>query len=103
LIKGSDNLDPQCHEQSEDDTLTIVQDVIIIDPEYPQSSDRFQIMLALFVLNATVVMAPTIELHNQSVGHTIEIDDIWPHRVLTAELRSRQPAVAKQTPEGSLR
>ena len=44
-------------------------------------------MLALRVLEATIVMAPTIKLDDQSVGPAIEIHDMRPDRVLTAELR----------------
>ena len=84
----SKNLDPERDEKPEDHTLGIAHDVIVLDSDNPQARDGFQIVLALLVWNATIVMASTIELDDQSVRLAIEIHNIRPHRVLPAELRS---------------
>ena len=95
----SSNLNPQCFGNSEDHAFAIMQHVVISDAEYPQTFDGFQIALAFLILEAAIVMAPAIELHNQSVRLAVEIDDVGTHGMLTAKLDSQEPSIANQAPE----
>ena len=85
------------------DALLITYDVVVIDPHDPQSGDGFQISLTLVVLYSSIVVAPTVKLDDQFVRLAVEVHDLRTHRMLTAELGSRQSTIAQQSPENSLR
>ena len=59
-------------------------------------------MLTPLVFGAPIVMAPTIELHDQSVGTAIEVDDIRTDRVLTPKFHAVESPAAEHFPENSL-
>jgi hypothetical protein len=88
-------LSSRCTVLVEQHALAILKYVVVPNANYPQPGNRFKIVLALPVFNAPIVMAPTIELHDQSVGTAIEIDDIRTDWVLTAEFHAVQSAVTK--------
>jgi hypothetical protein len=102
-IEPSNNLDSQRPEYAEDHILAIVQDIIVCDSKNPQSCNRFKIVLALEVFYAAIVMAPAIELDDQSVGAAIEIHHIGPNGVLASEFRAAQSAITEYSPEDALR
>jgi hypothetical protein len=79
----------------EQHALAILKYVVVPNANYPQPGNRFKIVLALPVFNAPIVMAPTIELHDQSVGTAIEVNDIRADWMLTAEFHAAQSAVTK--------
>jgi hypothetical protein len=65
-----------------------VEDIIVPDSKDLQSRDRFEIVLAPPVFQTAIVMAPAIELQDQSVGTTIEIHDIGADGVLAPEFHA---------------
>ena len=85
----------RCSVLVELNALAILKYVVVPSPNYPQPGNRFKIVLALPVFNAPIVMAPTIELHDQSVVTAIEVNDIRAYSVLTAEFHAVQSAVTK--------
>jgi hypothetical protein len=91
----SNNLQSQRPEYTKQHALAILKYVVVPNANYPQPGNRFKIVLALPVFNAPIIMAPTIELNDQSVGTAIEIDDIRTDWMLTAEFHAAQSAVTK--------
>jgi hypothetical protein len=79
----------------EQNALAILKYVVVPDSKYPQPGNRFKVMLALPVFEAAIIMAPTIELHDQTVGTAVEVNDIRTDWVLTAEFHAVQSAVTK--------
>jgi hypothetical protein len=55
------------------------------------------------VSKAAIIMAPAVELHDQSMGTAIEIDDIGTDGILPAEFHATQSAITVQSPEDALR
>ena len=99
----SNDLHSQGPEHPEDHALAIVEDIIVPDSKDLQAGDRFEILLALVVLKAPIIMAPTIELDDQSMGTAIEVHDIGADGMLASEFHATQSAVAEQFPEDALR
>jgi hypothetical protein len=88
-------LSSRCTVLVELNALAILKYVVVSNANYPQPGNRFKILLALPVFNAAIIMAPTIELHDQAVGAAIEVNDIRAYSVLTAEFHALQSAVTK--------
>jgi hypothetical protein len=88
-------LSSRCTVLVEQHALAILKYVVVSNANYPQPGNRFKIVLALPVFNAPIVMAPTIELHDQSVGTAIEVNDIRAYSVLTTKFYAVQSAVTK--------
>jgi hypothetical protein len=80
-----------------------VEDIIVRDSKKLQTGDRLEIILAPPVFQTAIIMAPAIELHDQSVGTAIEIHDIGADGVLASEFHAPQPAITEQSPEDALR
>ena len=102
LIDHSDNGNSQCLELPQNNRLRVFQHIVITEPDDLQSGDGFQVILPSTVKFAAVVVTPAIELNDQAVGMTIEIDDVRADAVLAAEFDACQAVVAKQAPEDSL-
>ena len=95
----SDGLHAERSEYAEDHALGVVQEVVVPDSKDLQSGDGLEIILAPSVWHTPIVMAPAIELRDQSVRRAVEVDNIWSDRMLAAEFHALQPAIAKQSPE----
>jgi hypothetical protein len=80
-----------------------MEDIIVRNSKYPHLGNRFEILLTPTVFNTAIVMAPTIELNNQSVGTALEVHDIRTDGMLTAEFYAVQSAVTKHSPEDAFR
>ena len=85
----------RCTVLVEQHALAILKYVVVSNANYPQPGNRFKILLALPVFNAAIIMAPTIEFHDQSMGTAIEIDDVRSNGMLAAELHATQSAITE--------
>ena len=101
-VVRSNDWESQCSEQAEHHRLLIAQNIVITNPDDMQPRDSLQIVLALAVRVAAIVVTATIELDHQAMRLTVEIDNIRTDAMLTAEFCARKSAITKQSPEDSL-
>jgi len=81
--------------------LEILQHFVI--PE-PQHTEGFAVkkLCSLAVVLSDVRVLTTVDLDHQTVRKADEIENVTPHRLLSADLEPRQLSTAENAPERSL-
>ena len=83
------------------DSFEFCQYLPIREPQYSEPSAS-QVLISDCVVGGLRQMVCTIHLHHDSLFQAYEVDDVSPHRALSAELVPLQGAVAEDAPQGAL-